>query len=34
VPDRLFWAQPEADDADDDTDTPPAFDMPAHDTKH
>jgi hydroxymethylpyrimidine/phosphomethylpyrimidine kinase len=34
VPDRLFWAQPEADDAEDDTDTPPAFDMPAHDTKH
>jgi hydroxymethylpyrimidine/phosphomethylpyrimidine kinase len=34
VPDRLFWAQPEAEEADDDTDTPPAFDMPAHDTKH
>ncbi|HET8746239.1 MAG TPA: bifunctional hydroxymethylpyrimidine kinase/phosphomethylpyrimidine kinase [Ramlibacter sp.] len=35
VPDRLFWAQPEAEDGeDDDTDSPPAFDLPAHDTKH
>jgi hydroxymethylpyrimidine/phosphomethylpyrimidine kinase len=37
VPDRLFWAQPEALEGDDDEaepDTPPAFDLPAHDTKH
>jgi len=35
VPDRLFWAQPEADEGEDDEpDTPPTFDMPAHDTKH
>ncbi|NNU44471.1 bifunctional hydroxymethylpyrimidine kinase/phosphomethylpyrimidine kinase [Ramlibacter montanisoli] len=36
VPDRMFWAQPaEADDEDgDDNGAPPAFDLPAHDTKH
>jgi hydroxymethylpyrimidine/phosphomethylpyrimidine kinase len=38
VPDRLFWAQPEADDGDDDADggapDPHAFDLPSHDTKH
>jgi hydroxymethylpyrimidine/phosphomethylpyrimidine kinase len=37
VPDRLFWAQPEGDEADDDDSAEgqvPAFDMPAHDTKH
>jgi hydroxymethylpyrimidine/phosphomethylpyrimidine kinase len=36
VPDRLFWAQPEADAADDEDDSsgPPGFDLPAHDTKH
>jgi hydroxymethylpyrimidine/phosphomethylpyrimidine kinase len=35
VPDRLFWAQPEA-DGDDDAGGPSAegFDLPAHDTKH
>jgi hydroxymethylpyrimidine/phosphomethylpyrimidine kinase len=37
VPDRLFWAQPDS-DADDEedgaSDTPAAFDLPAHDTKH
>jgi hydroxymethylpyrimidine/phosphomethylpyrimidine kinase len=34
VPDRLFWAQPDTDEADDEPDTPTAFDLPAHDTKH
>jgi len=36
VPDRLFWAQPEADAADDEDESsgPTAFDLPAHDTKH
>jgi hydroxymethylpyrimidine/phosphomethylpyrimidine kinase len=37
VPDRLFWAQPdsaEADDEDDSSSGPSAFDLPAHDTKH
>ncbi|HEX7890669.1 MAG TPA: bifunctional hydroxymethylpyrimidine kinase/phosphomethylpyrimidine kinase [Ramlibacter sp.] len=37
VPDRLFWAQPEAADGEDDepgTDSPEGFDFPAHDTKH
>src|SRR6187402_2123307 len=38
VPDRLFWAQPDTDtDTDDEdgaSDTPAAFDLPAHDTKH
>jgi hydroxymethylpyrimidine/phosphomethylpyrimidine kinase len=36
VPDRLFWAQPEADEGDEDgeTGTPPAFDLPSHETKH
>lgn len=32
VPDRLFWAQPEADEPAEDA--PPGFDLPAHDTKH
>jgi hydroxymethylpyrimidine/phosphomethylpyrimidine kinase len=36
VPDRLFWAQPEAGEADDEDASPAseAFDFPAHDTKH
>ncbi|MBC5785188.1 bifunctional hydroxymethylpyrimidine kinase/phosphomethylpyrimidine kinase [Ramlibacter sp. USB13] len=37
VPDRLFWAQPEAGEADDDeeaSDATQVFDLPAHDTKH
>jgi len=36
VPDRLFWAQPDAGEADDDEggDATQAFDLPAHDTKH
>lgn len=37
VPDRLFWAQPEADADDEEADAgsgAPAFDLPAHDTKH
>ena len=36
VPDRLFWAQPDADaeDADDAGPTQAGFDLPAHDTKH
>ena len=36
VPDRLFWAQPESDEEDEDgeTGTPPAFDLPSHETKH
>ncbi len=38
VPDRLFWAQPDADAADEDAAEPgsgaTAFDLPAHDTKH
>ena len=39
VPDRLFWAQPEADDddadtADDGMTSDLIFDLPAHDTKH
>lgn len=39
IPDRLFWAQPETADGDDDTlatpaETQQAFDLPAHDTKH
>jgi hydroxymethylpyrimidine/phosphomethylpyrimidine kinase len=37
VPDRLFWAQPETDGDDEDTDTPASaadFDLPSPDTKH
>jgi hydroxymethylpyrimidine/phosphomethylpyrimidine kinase len=37
VPDRLFWAQPDSEEADDEDDAsngPSAFDLPAHDTKH
>ena len=37
VPDRLFWAQPDSEEADDEDGTsngPSAFDLPAHDTKH
>jgi hydroxymethylpyrimidine/phosphomethylpyrimidine kinase len=34
VPDRLFWAQPESEDAEEDADATPAFDLPAPDTKH
>jgi hydroxymethylpyrimidine/phosphomethylpyrimidine kinase len=37
VPDRLFWAQPEADAADDEADTPASaadFDLPSPETKH
>lgn len=33
VPDRLFWAQPDAGE-DEDAGTEPAFDLPPHDTKH
>ena len=37
IPDRMFWAQPEGDDAEAEAapaDAAPTFDMPAHDTKH
>lgn len=35
VPDRLFWAQPDADaDADDDAGPSPQLDLPPHDTQH
>ena len=36
VPDRLFWAQANADDDTDEDDAPfsPGFDFPPHDTKH
>jgi hydroxymethylpyrimidine/phosphomethylpyrimidine kinase len=38
VPDRLFWAQPEGDEAEDDEadpgTTPTGFDLPSHETKH
>lgn len=41
LPDRMFWAQPEDEDPQDDDDTPAAdpldatgFEMPPHDTKH
>ena len=35
LPDRLFWAQPEDDeDEDDGTDLPPDFALPPHDTRH
>src|SRR3954463_8545790 len=36
VPDRLFWAQPGAGEADDEEVSSPSevFDLPAHDTKH
>lgn len=37
VPDRLFWAQPDeqgADDADGEPATPDYFEMPPHDTQH
>jgi len=34
VPDRLFWAQPEAEGEDDEAAGGQAFDLPAHDTKH
>jgi hydroxymethylpyrimidine/phosphomethylpyrimidine kinase len=37
VPDRLFWAQPETEDAqvtDEEAQALQVFDMPAHDTKH
>jgi len=36
IADRLFWAQPDADPADDDPDSAAAtlFDFPDHDTKH
>jgi hydroxymethylpyrimidine/phosphomethylpyrimidine kinase len=34
VPDRLFWAQPESAEGEDDADAPTGFDLPAHDTKH
>ena len=39
IPDRLFWAQPEGEEGDDDAPATPAetqqaFDLPAHDTKH
>ena len=39
IPDRLFWAQPEGEEGDDDAaatpaETQQAFEFPAHDTKH
>jgi hydroxymethylpyrimidine/phosphomethylpyrimidine kinase len=39
IPDRMFWAQPEDDDAGDEaaepgTGAPETFDLPSHDTKH
>ena len=37
LPDRMFWAQPDEDDADDDAGTPNApsgLDLPPHDTQH
>lgn len=37
LPDRLFWAQPDADpdeEADDPLSSAPNFDLPPHDTKH
>lgn len=36
LPDRLFWAQPDADDDPDDDAAPdgPAFELPPHDTQH
>src|SRR5207253_3431619 len=36
VPDRLFWAQPDADEVDDDgpASSTPGFDLPSHETKH
>ena len=39
VPDRLFWAQPEEQDSEEDAAAAPAgdvsgFELPAHDTKH
>jgi hydroxymethylpyrimidine/phosphomethylpyrimidine kinase len=36
LPDRLFWAQPEEEGGDDpgDSDTPPDFALPPHDTRH
>jgi len=34
LPDRLFWAQPEDEDDDDEADGPPDFALPPHDTRH
>ncbi|MDO9436811.1 bifunctional hydroxymethylpyrimidine kinase/phosphomethylpyrimidine kinase [Hydrogenophaga sp.] len=34
LPDRLFWAQPEDEDDDDEADAPPDFALPPHDTRH
>lgn len=34
VPDRLFWAQPDAGEDEDAGNDPAGFDLPAHDTKH
>jgi len=34
LPDRLFWAQPEDEDDDDEADEPPDFALPPHDTRH
>lgn len=34
VPDRLFWAQPDAGEDEDAGNAAAAFDLPAHDTKH
>jgi len=37
IPDRMFWAQPEGEEAEGEApaeDAAPTFDMPAHDTKH
>jgi hydroxymethylpyrimidine/phosphomethylpyrimidine kinase len=39
IPDRMFWAQPEGDEGEDEPGAGtapehPLFDLPAHDTKH
>lgn len=34
LPDRLFWAEPEPEEGDDDPDAPPDFALPPHDTRH
>jgi hydroxymethylpyrimidine/phosphomethylpyrimidine kinase len=34
LPDRLFWAEPEDDEDDEDPDAAPDFALPPHDTRH
>jgi hydroxymethylpyrimidine/phosphomethylpyrimidine kinase len=34
LPDRLFWAEPEDDENDEDPDAAPDFALPPHDTRH